>query len=61
MQKAVFGDPFGLDVDRVQALAANYLVLEIAAGGARLGEAGDVARAFGGVVRIGALEVDRDR
>ena len=54
-------DPPGLEVDRVQALAADHLILEIAADRAGRRQLRHVRRHAVGRDRIGALEVDRDR
>ena len=54
-------DPLHLKVERMQALAADDLVLEIAADRAGLGEPRDIRRAFFGIGRIGAFEIDRER
>ncbi len=42
------GDPLCLQWDRVQPLAADNLILEIAADDAGLGQPGEIARALAG-------------
>ena len=55
------GDPLHLQVERVQALSADDLVLEIAADRAGLGKPRDIGRAFFGIGRVSALEIHRQR
>ena len=55
------GDALGVEADRMEAGAADHLVLEIAADRAGAGEHRDVARAFVRIGGIGAFEIDRHR